>query len=163
MPDREQIQAFLRSIGLEGWADSAEHLAGVERILAVLREPNRAAIEVGKRELGTDDHRPLGPLWRLMLDARFPPHDGGGEVAGRDSRLVIVVASVGNCITDLGGGEVAGRIYSRQLRAFGPASAALRQSCAPGTDSNRCTPFGTPALGIEPSFHAAATSLPHHH
>jgi hypothetical protein len=81
---RESIQKLLRSkeVDLPGWAESAEHLAGVERLLGVLAEPTPESVDAGCGALegvALDDleSAPIYPakIWRAMWSARFG--DGG--------------------------------------------------------------------------------------
>jgi hypothetical protein len=78
---RESIQKLLRSkeVDLPGWAESAEHLAGVERLLGVLAEPTREmadAVYASGFDIYwnyRDDGRPgdAEDVWRAMFKARF--------------------------------------------------------------------------------------------
>jgi hypothetical protein len=70
---RESIQKLLRSkeVDLPGWAESAEHLAGVERLLGVLAEPTEAMIEASPRGFPSE----CKLIYREMFAARFG--DGG--------------------------------------------------------------------------------------
>jgi hypothetical protein len=78
---RESIQQFLRSkeVDLPGWAESAEHLAGLERIFGVLAEPTPRMVSEGESAASVgigkpNDDEAIPRVWRAMWAARF----GGG-------------------------------------------------------------------------------------
>ena len=63
MPSRSQIQAFLVSSGLPAWAESAPHLAGAEKIVAIYEariEAVRQVIAGGYQHMVNG--RPVNPL-----------------------------------------------------------------------------------------------------
>lgn len=83
MPNRSEIQAFLIANGLEGWAESAEHMAGVEKVVEALGEVTEGMAAayysviyqqmVRARELndGTEVHPLPSRVWQAMWAARF--------------------------------------------------------------------------------------------
>jgi hypothetical protein len=42
--------------------------AAINAILDTLREPDRPMLQAMMASLGTEDHRPLGPMWRAAID-----------------------------------------------------------------------------------------------
>jgi hypothetical protein len=46
--NRTKLQELCREAGLNGWAESQEHLCGLEKVLAVLGEPTREMCEAGE-------------------------------------------------------------------------------------------------------------------
>jgi hypothetical protein len=83
----EQISSFLRSpeVQLEGWTTSAEHMAGVGRILEALEKPNAVMSDAGRDATGGYPFAPepvpklgymqVDIIWRTMFQARFTPRD----------------------------------------------------------------------------------------
>jgi hypothetical protein len=55
MINRTKLQSLCREAGLDGWAESHEHLSGLEKVLAVFGEPTEAMIEAGYTTIYDND------------------------------------------------------------------------------------------------------------
>jgi hypothetical protein len=76
--NRAKLQTLLRSkeVGLESWAESHEHLSGLEKVLAVLGEPTPRMVSEGESAATVgigkpNDDEAIPRVWRAMWAARF--------------------------------------------------------------------------------------------